>query len=164
MIEVSGIRIPLSALDGSDGRELAACRRALARKLRVNEKDLASVERRRRSIDARRRDGIQLTFTLRAELTGGAASEHALLAKLAKRHAEKNIRLVEERAYGFPAPTSRSASLRPVVVGAGCAGLFCALSLARAGLEPLLVERGRDGRARPREQHPVWRGRCRDFL
>ena len=148
MIEVSGIRIPLSALDGSDGRELAACRRALARKLRVNEKDLASVERRRRSIDARRRDGIQLTFTLRAELAGGAASEHALLARLAKKRADKNVKLVEERAYGFPAPTSRGARPRPIVVGAGCAGLFCALSLARAGLEPLLVERGDDAARR----------------
>lgn len=148
MIEVSGIRIPLSALDGSDGRELAACRRALARKLHVNEKDLAHVERRRRSIDARRRDGIQLTFTLRAELAGGPAAEQVLLARLAKKRADKNMRLVEERAYSFPAPTSRGARPRPVVVGAGCAGLFCALSLARAGLEPLLVERGDDATRR----------------
>ena len=147
MLEVSGIRIPLSALDGTDKRELAACRRALARKLRVNEKDLARVERRRRSIDARRRDGIQLTFTLRAELTGGDAAEQGLLAKLAKKRADKNVRLVTEGTYGFPSPVLRGARPRPVVVGAGCAGLFCALSLARAGLEPLLVERG-DGTTR----------------
>ena len=34
------------------------------------------------------------------------------------------------------------------MVGAGCAGLFCALSLARAGLRPLLVERGDDATRR----------------
>ena len=55
MIEVSGIRIPLKALDGSDERELAECRRALARKLHVSEGDLLRVERRRRAIDARKR-------------------------------------------------------------------------------------------------------------
>ena len=144
MLEVSGIRIPLSALDGTDGRELAACRRTLARKLRVSDKDIAHVERRRRSIDARRRDDIHLTFTLRVELTGGIAAERALLARLAKRRADKNVKLVAEPPYGFPAPVSvaKRPALRPVVVGAGCAGLFCALSLARAGLEPLLVERG----------------------
>ena len=114
MLEVSGIRIPLSALDGSDATELAACRRALAHKLRVSERDVASVRRRRRSIDARRRGDVHLTFTLRAELAGGAPAERV----------------------------GRREAPRPVVVGAGCAGLFCALSLARAGLEPLLVERG----------------------
>ena len=148
MLEVSGIRIPLSVLDGTDERELAACRRTLARKLRVNERDLARVERRRRSIDARKRDDIRLTFTLRAELAGSTSAEQALLARLAKRRADKGVKLVEERAYGFPTPLTAPPLQRPVVVGAGCAGLFCALALARAGLEPLLVERGDDAARR----------------
>ena len=150
MLEVSGIRIALDRLDGTDARELAACRRALARRLRVGEKDLASVTRRRRSIDARRRGEVHLTFTLRAELAGGAAAERALLARLARRRADKGVRLVDESPYGFPAPVPSAPAERPVVVGAGCAGLFCALSLARAGLEPLLVERGDDASRRER--------------
>lgn len=148
MLEVSGIRIPLSALDGSDARELAACRRAVARKLRVGEKDLATVERRRRSIDARKRGDVQITFTLRIELAGGAAEERALLARLANKRADKNVRIVDERPFGFPERIERRDAPRPVVIGAGCAGLFCALSLARAGLEPLLVERGDDAARR----------------
>lgn len=148
MLEVSGIRIPLSALDGSDARELAACRRAVARKLRVGEKDLATVERRRRSIDARKRGDVQITFTLRIELAGGAAEERALLARLANKRADKNVRVVDERPFGFPERVERRDVPRPVVIGAGCAGLFCALSLARAGLEPLLVERGDDAARR----------------
>lgn len=147
MLEVSEIRIPLSTLDGTDGRELAACRRALARRLRVSEGDLGPVERRRRSIDARKRGDVQLTFTLRAGLAGGAGAERALLARLSKKRADKSVRLVGEEPYGFPAPVTRPTE-RPVVVGAGCAGLFCALSLARAGLEPLLVERGDDAARR----------------
>lgn len=136
MIEVSGIRIPLSALDGSDERELAACRRALARKLHVRESDIELLERRRRSIDARKRGDVQLTFTLRAELAPGA-----------RVRADKGVKLVDERPFTFPAPVAHTGG-RPVVVGAGCAGLFCALSLARAGLEPLLVERGDDAARR----------------
>ncbi len=136
MLEVSGIRIPLKALDGTDGRELAACRRALARKLGVREGDIASLERRRRSIDARKRGNVQLTFTLRAELAPGAVPR-----------TDKGVRVVEDRPFTFPAPVTRAGG-RPVVVGAGCAGLFCALSLAHAGLEPLLVERGDDATRR----------------
>ena len=147
MLEVSGIRVPLSALDGTDATELAACRRALARKLRIGEKDLVGVERRRRSIDARRRGDVQLIFTLRAELRGGAPAEQELLGRPGERHAERGVKVVDERPYRLPSPVRR-ATARPVVVGAGCAGLFCALALARAGLEPLLVERGDDATRR----------------
>lgn len=148
MIEVSGIRVGLQELDGSDAAELSACRRALARRLRIGEKDLASVTRRRRSIDARKRGEVHLTFTLRGELAGGQDAERALLRRLSRHRAEKNVRVVDEEPYGFPEVVPSAPALRPVVVGAGCAGLFCALSLARAGLEPLLVERGDDATRR----------------
>ena len=136
MIEVTGIRVPLSALDGSDERELAACRRALARKLGVRERDITCLERRRRSIDARRRGSVQLTYTLRAELAGGV-----------RPRSDKGVRDVDEVPYRFPEAVGAPAE-RPIVVGAGCAGLFCALALAHAGLEPLLVERGDDAARR----------------
>ena len=145
MIEVSGIRIPLSALNGSDERELTLCRRALARKLHVSEKSIVHMERRRRSIDARKRGNVQLTFTLRAELAEGT-----------RMPSDKNVRVVDEASsFAFPAPVTWRPSTRPVVVGAGCAGLLCALALARAGLEPLLVERGDDAtrRANAVERH-----------
>ena len=74
MLEVSGIRIHLTQLDGGDERELALCKKALAKKLRVNASQLRGIERRRRSIDARKKADIVLTFTLRAELAGGPSS------------------------------------------------------------------------------------------
>ena len=152
MLEVSGIRIRLSQLDGTDERELACCKKAVAKKLRVNASQVKTVERRRRSIDARKKNDITLTFTLRVELAGGASEESALLARLERAHAEKGVRLVDEGPFGWPAPVDVSAlgDVRPIVVGAGCAGLFCALSLAKAGLSPLLVERGDDAARRGR--------------
>lgn len=148
MLEVSGIRIRLSQLDGSDAGELAALRRAVAKKLRVPERELAVVERRRRSIDARKKNDIVLTFTARVGLRAGEDAERALLGKLARARAEKGVRLVDEEPFLFPEPIERVPDRRVVVVGAGCAGLFCALSLARAGLRPLLVERGDDATRR----------------
>lgn len=152
MLEVSGIHIRLQQLDGSDEREIEQCKKVVAKKLRVNASQLKVIERRRRSIDARKRSDISLTFTLRVRLAGGEPEEKALLAKLERAHADKGVRMVDEEPFGFPMPVDAPAAtgMRPVVVGAGCAGLFCALSLARAGLAPLLVERGDDAARRGR--------------
>ena len=91
MLEVSGIRIRLSQLDGSDAGELSALRRAVAKKLRVPERELACLERRRRSIDARKKNDILLTFTARVGLRAGEDAERALLGKLARARAEKGV-------------------------------------------------------------------------
>ncbi len=148
MLELSGIRIRLRQLDGTDGCELGLLRRAAAKKLRVPGRELASRERCRSSIDARKKNDIVLTFTLRVRLKGGEDAEREALARLAAAHAEKGVKLVDEAPFGFPEPVRNAPEQRVVVVGAGCAGLFCALSLARAGLAPLLVERGDDATRR----------------
>lgn len=148
MLELSGIRIRLRQLDGTDGCELGMLRRAVAKKLRAPARELASLERHRRSIDARKKNDIVLTFTLHVRLKGGEDAEREALARLAAAHAEKGVKLVDEAPFGFPEPVRNAPEQRVVVVGAGCAGLFCALSLARAGLAPLLVERGDDATRR----------------
>lgn len=150
MIEVTGVKVPVTSLDGSDETELRAVRAALLRRLRLSPRDLHSVELRRRSIDARRRDAIFVTYTTRVGLAGEADAEASLMGRLAKRHADGGVSLVHETPFSLPAPTAHADGTRPIVVGAGCAGLFCALALARAGLEPLLVERGDDAVRRSR--------------
>ncbi len=148
MLEVSNIRVRLAQLDGRDAGELSVLRRACAKKLRVKPGEIARIERRRRSIDARKKNDVILTFTLHAELKGGEAAEEAVLAKLRRAHAEKDVKVAEAETFDFPGLVLTGPDLRPVVVGAGCAGLFCALALARAGLRPLLVERGDDATRR----------------
>ena len=142
MIEIANIRIPLARLGMSEASERQALERALAKKLGKQVSSL-TWELRRRSIDARKKNDIQLVYTVRTEL--GAARERALARDA------RGVRLVEEAPYDWPqAAKTRVRRGRPVVVGAGCAGLFCALTLARAGLEPLLVERGDDTARRTR--------------
>ena len=151
MIEVANIRIPLARAGKTHDDEARAAREALRRRLHLAPDDLTSVEVRRRSIDARKKDQVKLVFTLRATLRGGASAERALMSRLKQRHDDKNVAIVEEEPYLWPAAVTqgeRERASRPVVVGAGCAGLFCALALAEAGLEPLLVERGDDATRR----------------
>ena len=140
MIEVSGLRIPLARLDGTQKSELVACRKAAARKLGIREGRIDHLELRKRSVDARKRSSIVLIFTVRITVRG---DETELV-----RNRRNNARLVETNGYRLPEPPTLSIDTRPVVVGAGCAGLFCALALASAGLQPLLVERGDDAERR----------------
>lgn len=136
MIEISNLRIPLAKLDGTHECELRECRRASARKLGVREGRIRGIELRRRSIDARKRSAILLTMTVRVTVAGDEAE--------LVRSARGNVRIIAEKLYELPGRISSEGHARPVVVGAGCAGLFCALALASAGLRPLLVERGDD--------------------
>ncbi len=140
MIEVSGIRIPLERLDGTERSELRACRKALQRMLHVRPGDILQLDLRKRSVDARKKRAIVVSFAVRAKIRG---NEEDVV-----RAAGRSARVVSETPYELPRPLPHRPAERPVVVGAGCAGLFCALALASAGLEPLLVERGDDAERR----------------
>ena len=148
MIEISNLVVPLGSAGTTEEAELASVRRAACRRLRIQPKEVSSLELRRRSIDARKKSDVVLVYTARISLAGGASAEGKLLSRLRRRHADRNVRVVDEKPYRLRGHLTTRRTTRPVVVGAGCAGLFCALALAQAGLEPLLVERGQDATRR----------------
>ena len=148
MIEVSGIHISLNRLDGTDDAELRAVRRAVQRMLHLPPNEISSIELRKRSVDARKKSDVHLNCTARVSLRGGANAERALLGKAKRWRVDRQLKVVDEQPARFPSTMTALAGDRPVVVGAGCAGLFCALALAEAGIAPLLVERGDGSRRR----------------
>ena len=150
MLELSGIKIALAGLDGTDEAELKAVRRTTLRMLHLQPSDLVSLELRKRSVDARKKNDVHLTITARLALRGGSNAERALIEKSRSWRRAPKLSVAEEDPYRLPATTAPLGDTRPVVVGAGCAGLFCALALAQAGQRPLLVERGDGSRERSR--------------
>lgn len=105
----------------------------------------------RRSVDARKKSNVHFVITVLVDLAGldaeGIDADRAL-GRLGKR-AKKGIGIKPYQAYkrleipNLSAFCSSGDFRRPVIVGAGPAGLFAGLYLAQAGMRPIIVERGK---------------------
>ena len=121
-------------------------RQKAAALLRVRADEFTDFRVLRRSIDAR--EGVQLVWSVAVALPNEAAA--------LKRCRGRNVSRYAPEVYALPAAIC-APELRPVVVGAGPAGLFCALVLARCGARPILLERGKCVEERKRDVEAFWR-------
>jgi len=86
------------------------------------------------SIDARKRENILFVYSVSAKIHGNAKVSEAVLLK-------EGIVAMQEDALSVEFG-SRPMEQRPVIVGFGPCGMFCALLLAKYGYRPIVIERG----------------------
>ncbi len=106
----------------------------------------------RHSLDARKKPEIYSVYSVDAE-TAGPKEEERLLKR------RTGLKLTRETPLCYREPVYKGTEKPAVaVIGAGPAGLFAALSLARAGLNPLLIEQGAPVEERTRQVESFWNG------
>ncbi len=122
-------------------------REAVAKALGIPAHSVKDVSIYRQSVDARKRTDVHYVYTLLA-----AVDNEDRLSLLSL----NNVSLYEETLYQFPF-NGVSSSIVPVIVGAGPAGLFCALAMAEAGIPPILIERGMPVEKRLNDVELFWK-------
>jgi len=125
-------------------------RNAIIKRLQCKSHDLLSFCVLRRSLDARpRRAAPVIVFQVEADVSGRLRSALKRLSNVEKRDATVVVK--PQRLC------VRDLDHRPVVVGAGPAGLMAAYHLALSGLNPLVIERGGDAEERALDVDAFWR-------
>ena len=104
-----------------------------AEALKIKKEEIKELSVFRKSIDARKKDEILFIYALDVDTYKEV--------KVSKRNT--NVTVVEPFIYEVEATGEKPLNNRPVIVGSGPAGLFCALLLAEKGYRPIVLERGK---------------------
>ncbi|MBE7010254.1 MAG: hypothetical protein E7418_02040 [Ruminococcaceae bacterium] len=131
-----------------DADETDVLQQALFR-LHKKESDVLSFRIARQSVDARKK---QVHFVYAVELT---LKDESHLPN------SPDIRSIQNEVE--PEQPVNRLKERPVVVGTGPCGLFCALTLARAGAAPIILERGAQVEKRTKQVEAYWKGDALDL-
>lgn len=141
MIRINQLKLPI----GHSGEEL---KRQIQKILRLKPDTAFSYKIAKRSIDARKKPDLYYVYSVLVEVKKGDA--------LVKRLHNPSVVTDKGIRYEFPHTGSAPMADRPVIAGAGPAGLFAAYQLAQAGYAPIVLERGARVEERTKDVLKFW--------
>ena len=120
----------------------------LTKILRVNKEDIISYEIDKKSIDSRDKNNIIYVYNLDVNVK----NEDIVLSRID----DNNVRKVNETKYEFKVTGEEIISSRPVIVGAGPAGLTLGYILSKYGYKPIIIEKGKRVEERKEDVYRFW--------
>ena len=141
MIRIRDISLPPQ-------QDMAQLVYAAARQLRIDHTQIKQLDIKKRSVDARKKNDVRLIYTVDVLVKGRED-------KILKMAHNPKASIAQEKLY-TPPKGKKLPEERPVIVGFGPAGMFCALVLAQAGYRPIVFERGQDAKTRQEIVQKFW--------
>ena len=142
MIRVREIR--LSILNDTED----ALMNKLTKILKVKKEDIISFEIDKKSIDSRDKNNILYVYNLDVNVK----NEDKVLEKVDNKYVSK----VNETKYEFNVTGEEVITSRPVIVGAGPAGLTLGYILSKYGFKPIIIEKGKRVEDRKKDVYKFW--------
>jgi hypothetical protein len=141
MIRISQLKLPQE-------HDEAALQAKIRKKLKLSKEQHFTYRIKKRSLDARKKPELYYVYTILVEIP----NEERIVKKLRL----PEVAIEKEKPYCYPAGGEDALLHRPVIVGAGPAGLFCAYLLTECGYAPIVLERGKRVEDRQKDVQEFW--------
>lgn len=135
MLRLNEIKLPID----SEETELY---KIVCNMLHIKREEIKELIIYKRSIDARDKSNIIFVYTLNLQV---------------ENEERFKSRIIQEIESYSKVEVKRKSKDRPVIVGAGPSGLFAALTLAEAGLKPIIIEQGKKVDERKKDVDIFWK-------
>ena len=136
---LKNITIPLA--DMTPENELTLVKIASSKQMGISKNDIQNFRILKESLDARKKNALAVVYSVLVSCQGRVKSNKEL-----------QLFLPQEMTFLL----KREPTTRPVIVGAGPCGLFCAYELVERGFSPIIVERGEEVDKRSESVKTFW--------
>ena len=141
MIQITQLKLPYH-------HSVADLEKKIQKILKLNHKQRFTYHIVKKSIDARKKPELFMVYTIQV-----SCEKEGFVLKNAK---NPSVIRINPKKYELPETGNEDCIHKPLIIGAGPAGLFAAFLLVEVGFHPILIERGKPIEERQKDVERFW--------